>query len=531
MRRSERLLLTAILLAGALLRFWGLTFGIPHPDTRPEETTMVITATGLLYAGLSSRFFQWPSLEFYIVSAIYRVGWEIGHLRGWYRLKVDMYKAAAVDATPFLLVPRVLSALAGIVTIWLAYRLAARLFDRLTAIAAAFFVAVAFLHVRDSHFGLPDVPMTALVVAALAALAAAVEAPTRARRWALSGALSGLAASTKYSGGLVLVTGLATAIVMLIRNDSARRRDVLRCTAALLGAAVLAFLCGTPYALLDGPHFLESLRFDISHLMQGHGVVLARGWVYHLTFSLWFGLGGPLLIAGFAGALLLIATSWKNAVIVVTFPLLYYVTGGRGDTVSVRNITPVVPFLCMTAAFLVVWIARRVVKAEAVSPLVAFIAIAVAAPSVARSVAFDALMGRVDTRVLAEEWTSAHARPEEWVGQLPPVLIYPDFGIARPANLATFDINRNAFVSPTGAIVSPEWIMVPTSPLTAYTVAPDQLGAIANRDYVRDTTIAATHGVEQATWFDQQDLFFLPFTDFTMRDRPGPEIQIFRRRR
>jgi hypothetical protein len=32
-------------------------------------------------------------------------------------------------------------------------------------------------------------------------------------------------------------------------------------------------------------------------------------------------------------------------------------------------------------------------------------------------------------------------------------------------------------------------------------------------------------------WFDQQDLFFMPFTTFTMRDRPGPEIQIFRRQR
>jgi hypothetical protein len=86
-------------------------------------------------------------------------------------------------------------------------------------------------------------------------------------------------------------------------------------------------------------------------------------------------------------------------------------------------------------------------------------------------------------------------------------------------------------VSPTGATVSPDWIIVPTSPLTAYTVSPAQLAAVANRDYVRETTIAATHGTEMPGWFDQQDLFFVPFTTFTMRDRPGPEIQIFRRRR
>ena len=99
MRRRERLVLPAILLFGAALRLWGLTFGLPHPETRPDETTIVVTAVGLLYAGLNPHFFNWPSFEFYVVSAIYRVGWEIGHLRGAYRLMFDMYKDAAVHAS------------------------------------------------------------------------------------------------------------------------------------------------------------------------------------------------------------------------------------------------------------------------------------------------------------------------------------------------------------------------------------------------------------------------------------------------
>jgi hypothetical protein len=47
------------------------------------------------------------------------------------------------------MVARVIAAASGTLTIWLVYKLALRLFDRLTAITAAFFVAVAFLHVRD----------------------------------------------------------------------------------------------------------------------------------------------------------------------------------------------------------------------------------------------------------------------------------------------------------------------------------------------------------------------------------------------
>jgi hypothetical protein len=531
MRRSERLFLAAILIAGALLRVWSLTFGLPHSETRPDETTMVITATGLLYGGLNPHFFNWPSLEFYLVSAIYRIGWEIGHLRGLYRLKFDMYKDAAVHAPPFILVPRVLSVIAGVATIWLVYKLVDRLFDRLTAITSAFFVAVAFLHVRDSHFGVTDVPMTALVAAALVALSRAADQPTRVRGWAVCGALSGLAASTKYNGGLVFAAGLATAVVTLVHSEPAARRKVLQGIAALFGGALIGFLCGTPYGLLDAPEFLWGLRYDFSHLMEGHGIVLGRGWWYHLRFSLWYGMGAPLMGAGLAGMVLVAVTSWKKAVVILTFPILYYVIVGRGYTVFVRYITPVVPFLCITAAVFIVWIARQLAK-ETVAPAAAGVmAVVISLPSIQRAVAFDSLIGRTDTRVLAAQWIAAHVRANEKVGQIPPALIYPDFGVPRPANLATFDINRQAFVSGDGATVSPDWILVPTSPLSAYTVSPGELTSIANRDYLRETTIPSTHGPEMSGWFDQQDLFFMPFTTFSMRDRPGPEIQIFRRRR
>jgi hypothetical protein len=133
--------------------------------------------------------------------------------------------------------------------------------------------------------------------------------------------------------------------------------------------------------------------------------------------------------------------------------------------------------------------------------------------------------------VLAAEWASAHLRPQDWIGQIPPALIYENFGMTRPSNLVTFDINRTAFLSASGTAVVPDVLLVPTSPLGTYTVSANELTTIANRDYVREATIAAAHGPEMPGWFDQQDLFFVPFTTFTMRDRPGPEIQIFRRRR
>src|SRR5205085_9344240 len=105
-------------------------------------------------------------------------------------------------------------------------------------------------------------------------------------------------------------------------------------------AAMLAFLAGTPFALLDSRNFLEALRFDSEHLMAGHGMKLARGWSYHIYFSLWYGLGPPLLIAGIAGMVLVAMQSWRKALFLCAFPVVYYALVGRGFTVFVRYIDP-----------------------------------------------------------------------------------------------------------------------------------------------------------------------------------------------
>src|SRR5262245_24286680 len=420
LRRHERLIITAILGVGALLRIWGVTFGLPHPEARPDETIVVITALGLLFAGLNPHFFVWPSLEFYVVATIYRIAWEIGHLQGLYPLKFDIFKAAAVNVSPFIMVPRALAVAAGVTTIWLVYKLADRLFDRLTALTAAFFLAIAFVHVRDSHFGVTDVVMTGLVVAAVLSLTRVAADPTRLKRWMLSGVLCGLAASTKYNGGVVLAAGLATAGVALTQSSSNERKQILRGCAALVMTTLVVFLCASPFVVIDWPHFSEALRFDFDVLGKGHGMALERGWVHHLTFSLWYGLGAPLLIAGLAGIPLLFAISWRRAVLLCTFPLLFYFVVGRGQSVFVRYSVPVVPFLCITAALSLVWIVRRFASAEIAPKVVAAAAIAMSIPSIVRSVTFDRLIGETDTRVLAQEWIAAHVPADERVGQIPP---------------------------------------------------------------------------------------------------------------
>jgi hypothetical protein len=82
-------LLSLILAMGAVVRVWGITFGLPNSDVRPDEMTMVQISLGLLFAGLNPRFFHWPSLEFYVLAALYRIAFEVAHFRGLFRLKLS----------------------------------------------------------------------------------------------------------------------------------------------------------------------------------------------------------------------------------------------------------------------------------------------------------------------------------------------------------------------------------------------------------------------------------------------------------
>jgi 4-amino-4-deoxy-L-arabinose transferase-like glycosyltransferase len=535
MARRQRLsppsvLLAAILLLGAALRLWGFTFGLPNPETRPDETALVGIALLMTYSGLNPHFFHWPSLEFYVLAAIYRVWYTIGRrVLHVFHSNYDLFQDAAAHPSGYLLVPRIISVGAGVATIWIVYRVTRDLFDRSTALVASFLLAIAFLHVRDSHFGLSDVPMTFLVLAAMVPLSRLFFDPARTRDWMLAGALTGLAASTKYNGGLMVAVGLAIAAIHVA--TPAHRRAAVRGAGLFVACSGLAFVAGTPFSLLDFSNFAAGLRFDSEHLMSGHGVKLQRGWIHHLTFSLRHGLGTPLLLASIGGMLLLAVRSWKKAVAVCAFPVLYYLLLGRGYTVFVRYIVPVVPFLCITAAVGLVAVATRLTeRSPRVRPAVlAILVLAVGTPSMMSVLKFDRLIARADTRLLALQWLDKHRRADEWIDEESPGTLHSTFVMPPSLNLAHFDAGQNAFLSPDGHPIAPEWVVIPRGPFATYMIQPEQVRLKMNAGYTLAAVFRAGVGSELPEFFDRQDMYFVPFTDFSQRDRPGPDIEIFQR--
>ena len=326
------MILTAIVCLAAVTRLWGIDFGLPHLNARPDETGITIIALNFFSGDLNPHFFRYPSLYFYALTPLYGAYAGLRLLAGASR--ADLLTEIATDPSVYVLISRSLSASFGIATILLLYALAKRIADRRTALLSSYLLATCYLHVRESHFGLLDVTMTFWIVLATYFLVRILTEPEQDRWYGMAGLASGIAASTKYAG-VFLFAGLIIAwasnqrlewkFSSILRNKQIRWYVI---------SAVGGFLVFTPFALLDFSSFLSDVRAEAQHLKEGHaGITDQIGLVYHLRYSLLHGVGFPVLAATCFGFVAMYREQLTTALTILAFPLIYYLTAGTGLTV------------------------------------------------------------------------------------------------------------------------------------------------------------------------------------------------------
>lgn len=527
--------LAAIVVAGAAVRLWGIRFGLPHVATRPDEEFIVRVALGFFSGDYNPHFFQWPSLYFYVVHALARIECGVRVAAGWHENTAACVTWIREAPTAFFLSVRLISVACGVATIAVVHGLGRALFGRMAGLLAAFFVAFAYLHVRDSHFGVLDVPLTLLILLTVRFLIPPSSSSVLRPSFLFAGIAAGVATSIKYNAAAVGVVAIAAAVLGAQPMD---RRN-LRVAAGHLGifaaASIATFLAGSPYTLLDAPAFLEGLGEQARHFTEGHGIAVRNGWWYHLSFSLRHGLGAPLLLAGVAGIITALLMVPARGIVFAAFPVVYFAAIGSGQTAFVRYATPLVPFFCIAAGLFVatsaaVAFARRPASwRSAAAWTIAAFGVAPSAVNVAR---LDAVLSRTDTRVLAAEWL----RPRVTRGAIvyeagamyaQPHLAWPS-SAERSYRFVQFDSVTGVFMSPRAEL--PAWIVVPDSSPRLYTRAPHQLRTILDEHYDLVQEFSAVTAPERESWFDRQDAFFMPFASLALRERPGPELRIYRRR-
>jgi hypothetical protein len=530
---TERRVLFLVVLVAAAVRVWGIGFGLPNVGARPDESQIAGPAVGFLSGDLRPPYLEWPTLFAYTVALLYAIYFLLTRPVSGYATLAAFAESRRVDIRPFIYITRGLSALLGVLTVWWTYALGRRAFGGASGLVAAWFLALAFLHVRDSHFGVTDVAVTGLAV--LAVLAAV--------RWqqiggwraaALAGIAAGLATSTKYNGALVCA---AFAVAVLQRAFEERSRPgaaIIRALQALAvfgGAAAAAFLATSPYVAIDWSRFVARARVTQSMLEHGHGMALGRGWIYFAAVVLPAAVGWPVYIAGVAGAALLLVARLRQSAVVLAFPLAYYLVAGQGHGVFARYILPMLPFVCLCAAWLTVETARRLTAARSTTArtaLTVVFALALVAPSAYKTVLLDRLLATTDNRALTGRALLDIVRPGDLIyqtgeryGHVP--LAFMD----RRADVrnATFDHVRVRFRPR-----EPEWILVQRSPLVLYSWRPASLAPVLRDRYVlvRSFPVEARSDIRRT--YDQQDAFFIPLSGLEGLIRPGPAFDLYARR-
>jgi len=491
--------LAAIVVLGAALRFYGLGFGLPHPQARPDETVAVGHADAIMHGHLHPHFFNWPTLVLYVFGAALTVARAAG---------------VVLTRTREFVIARSVSALAGTATIPVLAALAGRIADRPTALAAALFMAVATLPVRESHFAVTDTVMTLLVTTSLALMTRAVDT-RRTRDVALAGAAGGLATSAKYSAAAILAVVLAAPGV--------------GAAAAFVATWAIAFVAGSPFIAIDPRAFLADFAYERAHLGGGHTVSLARGWIQHLVVTLPAGTGWAMCAAAAAGLALAAWRGNRRLLVPALFAVGFYVSIGAGRTVFFRYALPLVPMVCLAAAIAATAAGRAVALRARIpaSVAIAAIALAIAVPSLAQSARLDRLLARTDSRVVAETWLAGQLTPQDtlydsggnysrlWFDSL-------EFHEWR------YDAAARSFHDPEGR--TPGWIVLHESPLPEYTDPPESIRTLVRERYALVHRVVGVPAQAGGAVYDRQDAFFLPIAGFSGIERPGPTVLIYRLR-
>lgn len=396
------------LLAGAALRYWGISFGAPILSNlyiRPDESLVIVSGVEFARHLGTPGTYAYPAL-FQQMAAL------LSHL-----INSDPAHAFGLDPTPFYLAVRALAAAFGTATILLVYLIARRFLDRPWSALAALAYALSPLAIRDAHFAVTDIPsvffQTSVVWFALRYLDAA---PARARRelWLAALALA-LSMCTKYAG-LLLASVLFTAAWLRARQRAEPFPWFF--VGKLCAVAAVIFAAVNPYLFIHWNQAWEEIWsiVEVLYLWQPGDPA------WNLPYALWqlvkplrHGIGGWLGLAAGIAAIFHAAHRRDSRLLLVAQPVIstFLILLPFQHTVPYRYLLPVLPALAVLITVFLLRINPRLPLAGAAALFLLLI------PQAGTAVGFVRLLARQDTRSQAGAWLQAHVSqsiPIVWFG-------------------------------------------------------------------------------------------------------------------
>jgi hypothetical protein len=528
-------LVAGVIAVGLLLRVWGIGFGLPF-EYQVDEVQYVRQGASLATRALEPAWWNNPPFFKYMLLGEYAGLFGLGRLLGWYASIADFSARHTLDPTPLYILGRATAAGMGAATVWLVYRLGLAAYGRRVALLAAWFLAVCFLHVRDSHYAVNDVPTTFWMAASL--WAAVRVAQSAQRRWSvLAGVTLGLGIATKYTAILAVVP-LVVAHVVALRT---RRAEMgLRWTRELaIGPAVacLVAVLASPYFILTPGLVWHDIAQEVALNERLRMGIASYG--YYLDPLVW-GFGAALLALGVCGSIIAMRRHSPSDLVIVSLPLSSYTLLGLQGAHFARQLLPIVPALVLLSAVALDAILTRLVSLRQGWWQLALVASAVlvSVQPLSSSIRHDYLLGQTDSRTLAKAWIESHVAAGtkiavDWPTYAPPLASYdkPVAGSSRMFDVTVLG-GMGAFEHPLSWYRANhfEYLVINSfiASIGLEYQPPEERAFYASLDQELDLVQEfRTYTTETDPPFKFEEIYG-PAADLWQRVRPGPTIKIYR---
>lgn len=400
--RRQLAVLLAILGVALALRVWGLSWGLPNHWSLDE----VHRRDDTLDKGIPRLTSTQPGFVLNSLFVIYRLAGIV---------------APPLGDAESLYVARLFMVVVGVLTVLGVWMVTRELADdgtpAVAAPAAALLVAVLPFHTAMSRYVKEDGPLGLMTVLVMLTLVRYWKVPSWGRL-TLLGLAAGAGFSTKFAA-VALVPVIGIAVLAVAKRDRVRPGQVAGRLGGLALAAGVGVFVVSPQYLLDPGLLWEAFEFQFSYSRSGShdGITIPispwpEWWTYYARHGLIPGMTWPVFLVAIAGAVPL----WRRPagwMIVATALLMYLVlehSVAKPAPFAARYLTPVVPLLCIQAAFGIQALIRRsVTMGKPVLGLVACTAVFVVPPALTSMMVADEAVH--DTRWVAGAWMDKHFPP------------------------------------------------------------------------------------------------------------------------
>src|SRR6185436_11699624 len=150
--RNEYLILFLILIAAIAVRLYAINYDLPFVYDQDEPMFVQHALSMLKNRDLNPHWFGPPaSTTMYLLALVYGTIFGVGRIIGTFQSAEDFRNLYYSNPTVFYLSGRIISAVFGVATIWLVYKIGRRLFGSATSLIAAAVVTLSPIHILLSQ--------------------------------------------------------------------------------------------------------------------------------------------------------------------------------------------------------------------------------------------------------------------------------------------------------------------------------------------------------------------------------------------